>query len=165
MSFTTPAPWISGNSGANSDGHTFLAPPGIEPRTFRTRVKDLITTVPCCSLVKSTKVSSYHRQSFELSEIQSCCVTTGADPGWSVRGGVEVKIATKGANFARFWSILEGAAPPCPPFWFRHWTSYILPSILYCLFFLQKPKCSLDPIHNASYLREIYLKANPGMSA
>ena len=36
----------------------------------------------------------------------------GADPGWSVTGGVEAKIGTKGANFARFWSILEGAVPP-----------------------------------------------------
>ncbi len=39
----------------------------------------------------------------------------GADPGWSVRGGVEAKIGTKEANFARFWSILEGAALPRPP--------------------------------------------------
>ncbi len=39
----------------------------------------------------------------------------GADPGWSVTGGVEAKIGRKGANFARFWPILEGAAPPRPP--------------------------------------------------
>ncbi len=31
-----------------------------------------------------------------------------ADPGWSVRGGVEAKIGRKGADFARFWPILEG---------------------------------------------------------
>ncbi len=29
-------------------------------------------------------------------------------------GGVETKIGKKGANFARFWPILEGAVPPCP---------------------------------------------------
>ncbi|XP_072036170.1 LOW QUALITY PROTEIN: glutathionyl-hydroquinone reductase YqjG-like [Amphiura filiformis] len=28
----------------------------------------------------------------------------------------------------------------------------------------QKPKCSLDPIHNAKFLKEIYLKANPDYS-
>ncbi len=39
---------------------------------------------------------------------------TGADPGWSVRGGVEAKICRKGANFARFWAILEGVVPPYP---------------------------------------------------
>ena len=38
----------------------------------------------------------------------------GADPGWSVRGGIEVKIGRKGADFARFWPILEGAAPHAP---------------------------------------------------
>ncbi len=38
---------------------------------------------------------------------------TGADPGWS--GGVEAKICRKGADFARFWPILERAAPPRPP--------------------------------------------------
>ncbi len=39
---------------------------------------------------------------------------SGADPEWSVRGGVEAKIGRKGANFARFWPILEGAALPRP---------------------------------------------------
>ncbi len=38
-----------------------------------------------------------------------------ADPGWSVGGGVEAKIGRKGADFARCWPILEGAAPPHPP--------------------------------------------------
>ena len=36
----------------------------------------------------------------------------GADPGWSVKGGVQAKISRKGANFQRFWPILERAAPP-----------------------------------------------------
>ena len=44
-----------------------------------------------------------------------CCHRSGADPGWSVTGSIEAKIGTKGANFARFWSILEGAVPPRPP--------------------------------------------------
>ena len=37
-------------------------------------------------------------------------------------GGIDAKIGTKGANFARFWPILEGAMPP---FWIRHW--HLLP--------------------------------------
>ncbi len=40
---------------------------------------------------------------------------SGADSGWSVRGGVEAKIGRKRANFARFRPILEGAVPPTPP--------------------------------------------------
>ena len=42
-------------------------------------------------------------------------IESGADPGWSVRGDLEAKIGIKGANFARFWPILEGAVPPRPP--------------------------------------------------
>ncbi len=30
-------------------------------------------------------------------------------------GGIEAKIGRKGANFARFWPILEGVVPPHPP--------------------------------------------------
>ncbi len=40
--------------------------------------------------------------------------SAGADPGWLVRGGVEAKIGTKRANFARFWLILEGRCPHNP---------------------------------------------------
>ncbi len=39
----------------------------------------------------------------------------GVDPGWSVRGGVEAKSGRKGADIARFWLILDGAVPSCPP--------------------------------------------------
>ena len=39
---------------------------------------------------------------------------SGADPGWSVRGGGADKIGSKWADFTRFWPILEGAAPPRP---------------------------------------------------
>ncbi len=31
-----------------------------------------------------------------------------------LEGGVETKMGRKGANFARFWLILEGSAPPRP---------------------------------------------------
>ena len=30
----------------------------------------------------------------------------------SVRGGIEAQIGRKWSNFARFWPILEGTAPP-----------------------------------------------------
>ena len=40
----------------------------------------------------------------------------------------EAKIGRKGANFARFWTILEWAAPPRPPpFWIHHRHVHVLP--------------------------------------
>ncbi len=44
--------------------------------------------------------------------ISKAHVSLRADPGWSVRGGIEAKIGRKWSNFARFWPILEGTAPP-----------------------------------------------------
>ncbi len=40
--------------------------------------------------------------------------TQGRIQGGQLGGDIKSTIGTKGANFARFWSILEEVAPPCP---------------------------------------------------
>ncbi len=79
---------------------------------------------------------------------------SGGIQGGQLGGHIEAKIGTKRANFARFWSILEEAAPPRSPSGSATVDNlWVMSSFCYCEFILRFASCFCELwVHFEFYL-------------